>query len=729
MTEQKDHLDYTKTGDTGQDDTTSISPVNDGDPASENTLRRPPEVLRNRTEDIRQAAEDFYYYRDVQQLLIHSDATITWGGTDVDGGTGLITQAGDIFIRPFLAPWADTKGTLSSGTIAVNQITYTATASAYSTDGLNRVTVEHRDGGVGTALSAAITVGPVKRILVLFDAANIAHDVPSVKAAVDAQVALDTDLVGKLTITTSAIPLNAIGILAETRLEGTIEVESHRLPTATLDAVTAAATSTIGLRSGDSIAIWYRYLIEPGGGQGGRRESSESRATATIPLASVFITSEDPSKIPGAIPICTVTGTSGFPGTELVFIDGTVYRKGESLRLGIPTAANSDYAGGPNWADATPNPATTVEGQLDKIVSDLAASLDGLAKLSADTRVDTPDGVIAGTAASQIAALLALINRRTTLDTVDAITATKNLDVASGTLPIFSSTIVTDTVATKRRLLFEFTQFTVGPDIKIRVYLDATLENQFLITGNAAWDGVSDWIPDYTLFGVTASLINLSSSGIAHQILQGPLPASWPDAGWPGGISISGGATPGVFYTAAGILPGSATKRPTFMEIPLCSGTNAQEAAGWRYENIGSLITTSHWTCNTATQHLIFPLHLPHNSTLRKIRVVITQAGPGSIRMSVLEKQGVDYTAAGLASEGGPDNNLTGTYIEELSASLTARTLTTADLNHTVNNLVSPAGALFGANNLFVDVQGFGVNVDKVYGVLVEFDDPGPRNY
>lgn len=38
------------------------------------------------------------------------------------------------------------------------------------------------------------------------------------------------------------------------------------------------------------------------------------------------------------------------------------------------------YAGGPNWADATTNPPTTVEGQLDKIVLDLAAA-SGAAKM------------------------------------------------------------------------------------------------------------------------------------------------------------------------------------------------------------------------------------------------------------------------------------------------------------------------------------------------------------
>lgn len=40
----------------------------------------------------------------------------------------------------------------------------------------------------------------------------------------------------------------------------------------------------------------------------------------------------------------------------------------------LHTASGSAYAGGPNWADGTPNPPTTVEGQLDKILGDLAGA-------------------------------------------------------------------------------------------------------------------------------------------------------------------------------------------------------------------------------------------------------------------------------------------------------------------------------------------------------------------
>ena len=61
-------------------------------------------------------------------------------------------------------------------------------------------------------------------------------------------------------------------------------------------------------------------------------------------------------------------------------------------------ASAIDYAGGSNWADGTTNPATTVEGQLDKIVDDLR-SVTGAAKIGAGIAATWADasGIAAAT--------------------------------------------------------------------------------------------------------------------------------------------------------------------------------------------------------------------------------------------------------------------------------------------------------------------------------------------
>jgi hypothetical protein len=72
-------------------------------------------------------------------------------------------------------------------------------------------------------------------------------------------------------------------------------------------------------------------------------------------------------------------------------------------------AASIDFAGGGSWADGTTNPAATVEAQLDKIISELAAAT-GAARVGAAVTAGAPNALAAGTVKSQLDALLASLN-------------------------------------------------------------------------------------------------------------------------------------------------------------------------------------------------------------------------------------------------------------------------------------------------------------------------------
>lgn len=85
-------------------------------------------------------------------------------------------------------------------------------------------------------------------------------------------------------------------------------------------------------------------------------------------------------------------------------------------------AAAISYSGGPNWADGTTNPATNVEAQLDKIITDLATA-GGTAKVFADAIADTPDTLANGTILSQLTSLLAFANDKLDLSAGDQIVA------------------------------------------------------------------------------------------------------------------------------------------------------------------------------------------------------------------------------------------------------------------------------------------------------------------
>jgi hypothetical protein len=334
MSEQRSFIDYRQGGDTGNDNVDSIQPISDGEAASQNTFRRPSENIRGRTEAIRDGFRELLYYRDFGVLKVShpSGSSIAWGGSTTTAGTGIITQTGAITIRPMLSPSASKKGTLNIGVAGNNRVTYTVSASGYATEGLDQVTVEHRDGGAGAALTVSIAAGPVKRILVIFDSANAAHNSAAVVGALTPAIAGDAVLAGNLTVTDNGLPGNIVAAAAEARIEGTVDQQAHVLATGLLTTYTTGNP----LAEGDCVAIWYRYLVEfpETGVPGGRWESNPDRATSNIPIGSLFVTNDSPEKIPGAIPICKVIEN------ELVFVDGSRFAAGSTGALGSVDAGS-----------------------------------------------------------------------------------------------------------------------------------------------------------------------------------------------------------------------------------------------------------------------------------------------------------------------------------------------------------------------------------------------------
>lgn len=112
-------------------------------------------------------------------------------------------------------------------------------------------------------------------------------------------------------------------------------------------------------------------------------------------------------------------GTSATSGTPNSLSAGTVRSQLDAL-LGfinahivnassVHAASALTYAGGGTWADGTTNPATTVESQLDKVVSDLAAT-SGAPKVGAAATTSSPNSLSAGSVKTQVDALLGFIN-------------------------------------------------------------------------------------------------------------------------------------------------------------------------------------------------------------------------------------------------------------------------------------------------------------------------------
>jgi len=112
-------------------------------------------------------------------------------------------------------------------------------------------------------------------------------------------------------------------------------------------------------------------------------------------------------------------GAAGTAGSPNALTAGTVKSQLDQLLGHVnehendPTAAHAAsaiaYAGGGNWADGGTNPVTSVEGQLDKLVADLAAAT-GAPKVGADATAGSPNALIAGSVKSQLDELLGHIN-------------------------------------------------------------------------------------------------------------------------------------------------------------------------------------------------------------------------------------------------------------------------------------------------------------------------------
>jgi hypothetical protein len=164
MTKQAYSVDLRQGGDTGVNTSAAIQPILNGEPATSTNFQRPSENLRGRTEVMRQAHRDHYYARDFAANMVIEGATghtIAWAGSTTFGGTGIVTQAGNLTIRPLLTPRVSTKGTLTIGVLAVNEVKYAVTATGYAARGQDEITIEHRN----VAAAALTCVQPTRRRL------------------------------------------------------------------------------------------------------------------------------------------------------------------------------------------------------------------------------------------------------------------------------------------------------------------------------------------------------------------------------------------------------------------------------------------------------------------------------------------------------------------------------------------------------------------------------------
>lgn len=488
----KQFVDFATGNDSGANNASSIQPVVNGEAVNQTVLQRPSENLRERTEALRNAQGDSLYLRDADRnLIVAGPGKVKWKGTVAAGQDGVVYTDDVLYVLPMLTPGyaqvsptppvASAYGVLHlKRNDSVDCISVTSMRRSYAGGDRINITVSS-----GAAFSCALNTedGYERTInIVAVTGTTTLNDVITALNALTPTAPDNTQLV------TAALEGGGIGtdILLSSQatqfVVGNYDGEGHTVAQSDLAAFFAVPSSP--LAEGDSLCIQYEMVVDPAS-TGGRRQSIPENSNTALPGGSLFNSRVNPEKLVNAIPLCKVVNG------ELVFATGVTIPAGGAsagfVALNNSVGSAVSYAGGPAWADGTTNPATTVEAQLDKIISDLSGAA-GTGKIQGSAvGVD----LSAGTLATQISSLVNdwfKLGRSNTVSGANLFTALQTLNGASDS--DFSWGIDTppnDTTGIPKPLWYAVLDATAG--IKLRVY--STKQHGLMVTVNAAVTGIA----------------------------------------------------------------------------------------------------------------------------------------------------------------------------------------------------------------------------------------------
>lgn len=201
-------------------------------------------------------------------------------------------------------------------------------------------------------------------------------------------------------------------------------------------------------------------------------------------------------------------------------------------------AAQVSYAGGPFWRDDTPNPATTVEAQLDKIIFDLGeATVDGANKISALATGDlTPNGSVRSHL-TLLDTLWLKLSRANTVSGIQTFTAANLFQAVN----LFSKTQrvepdVPNDPALRNTVVPTLDQYNTlfegaaGPEDAKLVRLMYGFDGRIVMTINAGWDTVGEeWSSDVS--ASESTMMTLTDSGMILSY-NAPTASTWSDGAW-----------------------------------------------------------------------------------------------------------------------------------------------------------------------------------------------------
>lgn len=422
----KQFVDFTgnTNNDTGENNASSIQPVLDGESVIGTVLTRPSESLRQRTEAFRDVMADSLYLRDADRSWVVTGPrpTITWPGSTTAAASGIPVLGNALWVLPLLTPGAQANSPPVASAFGVlhlkrssdssNSVSVTSRRRSYSAGDQINVTVAS-----GGSFSCALDVETGLRRTIKV----VATGTTTLGAVITALNGLTPPAPDNTQLVTAALEGGAISgdfILAPQARQyvaGNYDGEAHQIGVSTL-ASFFSSNPTQALAEGDTLCIRYDMVSDPSS-TGGRRQSILENSNTNLPAGSLFNSRVHPELLTNAIPVCKVVNN------DLVFPGGRTIQSGAVLvSLAGNQGSDLSYGGGGAWADGTANPATSMEGQLDKIVSDLTGitgGANGAAKIHAPAIGTDENASNVSTQLSDIlTGLLDLSRRDVLLDTM-----------------------------------------------------------------------------------------------------------------------------------------------------------------------------------------------------------------------------------------------------------------------------------------------------------------------
>lgn len=320
------YVDFLTTSDSGENNSSSIQPITDGEKVNQTILRRPDENLRKRTEVLRSQAVDSQFLQNADRaLLLAGPGTVTWNGSTTASQNGIPVISDNLWILPMLTPGsaqtppvppvASKLGTLhlKRASDNMNSILVTSARRSYAAGDQINITVSA--GGVYSCTLDTEDTGVYRRTIKIV--ATPSTTLGTVITSLNGLTPPSPDNTQLVTAALEGGALNADLILdsqARQFVSGNYDGEGHTITPANLASFFSSNPSQ-ALAEGDTLCAQFAMLVDTAS-TGGRRQAIPENTNTTITAGMFFNSRVQPEKLVNALPICKVINGS------LVFLNG-----------------------------------------------------------------------------------------------------------------------------------------------------------------------------------------------------------------------------------------------------------------------------------------------------------------------------------------------------------------------------------------------------------------------